>query len=242
MDDASLALRPAEWLAPPDASAPPAAGWAGRLAAPCLVGLELRGDDVPALWTALARVVAGERSIHCLDSSNRFDPYRFSNWAREHGVDPMALLERVFLSRAFTIHQFGAVVEELLPPLLASEPRPLVVLLGADELFLDEQVPRHERRHVFASALRRLERLRARGLSMLATVSPAGGRGPGVPDGRPWRDALAAVASPMVRLERLPDGRVRFAPAGTGSGSPPPALRERPGAPRALPPVVIDVL
>lgn len=197
------------------------------LRGPCFVGLELSPREMPMVLAGVARLLVGERVIYCADGCNRFDPYRFSHWARRCGLDPGEVLSRVFLSRAFTIHQLTALAVEEFPRLARGAQPPLLVLLGMEELFLDEQIPRFEREHHFARTLRALEGLRRRGGSLLATVG--GGEDP---DRRqralPWIRRLGQSAEIMARLRSMAGGNLVFERMGR---HPAPALCGEPTSP-----------
>lgn len=188
------------------------------LRGPSFVGLEAAPRDLPMVLAGVARLLGTNRRIYCADGCNRFDPYRFSQWARSMGMDPTAVLSRVYLSRAFTIHQMAALATEELPRLSIDPEPPLVVVLGIETLFLDEQVPHFEREHLFRRTLGALTTLRRRGFSLLATISPedrsAADRG--VPSGRLWHQLLTRSADVMTRLRSFGGGAFLF----EGSGRP----------------------
>lgn len=194
---------PATWEIAPAAQL---AGPIGEsLHGPCFVGLQLAMADMPMVLAGLARHVGPQRALYCVDGCNRFDPYRFSDWARRAGMDPSEVLDRVFLSRAFTVHQMAALCREMLPGLVGLEPRPLVVFLGIESLFLDEQIPAFERAHLFDASLREVVSLRQAGLSILATVGMDSGE-PGVPSVAPWLAKVRRAADAMTVLRRLAGG------------------------------------
>lgn len=178
---------------------------------PCFLGVELQTQDMAPLLAGLARLVGPGREIYCADACNRFDPYRFSDWARRSGQDPTEVLSRVFVSRAFTIHQMAALARELVPTLAERRPRPLVVVLGTESLFLDEQVPLFERQHHFRLTMASLVELRQAGVSLVATMTPESSRTPGEPTRRPWSRLLARAVDRHVTVRRLPEGEgLRF--------------------------------
>lgn len=120
----------------------------------------------------LAPLVAEGRALYCVDGANCFDPYAFSHHARLHGAVPEELLDRVFVTRAFTIHQLLAVTAEMLPALAGEEPRPVLVVLGLEQLFLEETLPMAERRRVLSDVMRNLAAVRDGGISLLVTFDP----------------------------------------------------------------------
>lgn len=179
------------------------------LRGPAFVALEAPPREMPRVLAGAARLLSHRRHIYCADACNRFDPYRFSQWARSMGLDPREVLQRVFLSRAFTVHQLTALATEEFPRLAAGPEPPLLVVLGIETLFLDEQLPRFEREHLFGRALAAMAQLRQDGGSILATFSPETGE-PGVPPVRPWRERLARVADVTARLRTLAAGAFIF--------------------------------
>jgi hypothetical protein len=196
----------------PSGAAAPLTGPVGEsLRGPSFVGLEAAPRDLPMVLAGVARLLGTNRRIYCADGCNRFDPYRFSQWARSMGMDPTAVLSRVYLSRAFTIHQMAALATEELPRLSIDPEPPLVVFLGIETLFLDEQVPHFEREHLFRRTLGALTNLRRRGFSLLATVSPEDRSDVrGVPSGRLWRQLLTRSADVMTRLRSFGGGAFLF--------------------------------
>lgn len=179
----------------------------------CYVGLELAPADMPMVLAGVARLLAGDRVIYCADGANRFDPYRFSHWARACGLDPAEVLSHVLLSRAFTVHQMAALAMAEFPRLVRHGGRPLLVILGLEELFLDEQIPRFERDHLFGRILLALEELRSGGGSLLVTMGSQRG---GQEAGRvaPWLRRLRRSAEVMTRLRHLAGGTLLFEETG----------------------------
>src|SRR5690606_5541175 len=121
---------------------------------PGILALQIQRRLLSQMLGGLAPLILeGERTLYCADSMNAFDPYAFSTYARRRGFDPGPALDRIFVTRSFTIHQLEAVAAEMLLPLAHLEPRPLVALLGLDHLFLEETLPLRERRQVLERIL-----------------------------------------------------------------------------------------
>ena len=179
------------------------------LRGPSFVGLQVAPREMPMVLAGVARLLAGERVIYCADGCNRFDAYRFSHWARCMGLDPQEVLSRVYLSRAFTVHQMAALATREFPRLPTDPRPPLVVVLGVEALFLDEQLPRFEREHLFRKTMDSLAGLRRRGFSLLVTLGEER-REDGVPPVGPWWRQVARAADVMTRLRRLAGGAFTF--------------------------------
>lgn len=154
-----------------------------------LIALAVPGAHTGRVLAALAPALAAGRRLYCLDGGNTFNPYRLAAWARRRGGDPAALLERVFVSRAYTCHQLAAAVETMLDPLIegapGGRPPPLAAILGIERLFEDEDIALFERRHLFDRILTRARRLSRGGLALMITC--------GAPRGE-WARRLARVA------------------------------------------------
>lgn len=164
--------------------APPAGGMILTVEAP-------RRATTPLL-AGLAPLALEGRPLYCVDGANRFDPYAFSLHARRWGVEPEAVLDRVFVTRAFTIHQLQAVVEEMLPPLGARWPAPVVAVLGLDELFREESLAVAERRLVLGAVAQGLRALRTDGMRLVVTHAA-------VPGGERWWEPLRRLGDVHCR-------------------------------------------
>ena len=105
-----------------------------------------------------------------LDGANRFNPYIVSSFARKILIPPEDLLHRIRIARAFTCYQMATLMGEKLVSLLMEENRmvraqkPLVILLGPLNTFLDEDVPEREVSPLLERSLRKVETLAAEGI------------------------------------------------------------------------------
>ena len=140
---------------------------------PQLPTLALGPGQTGRLVAALLPWLAQGRRCYCLDGGNTFDPYELSTEARAQGLDPAPLLERIFISRAYTCHQLLEAVATMLPPLAEHPTPPLVLILGLDRMFLTDELALEERRRVFERIVARAVRLVQRGLPLLATLAIA---------------------------------------------------------------------
>lgn len=120
------------------------------------------------LAAMLPRLRAGHR-LYCIDGGNLFDPYKLTAAARSLGLDPMALLERILVSRAYTCHQLVAAVEELLADAARRDPGAAGAILGVDYLFLNDDIAIEERRHLYGRILDEAARLSRAGMPLLIT-------------------------------------------------------------------------
>lgn len=151
---------------------------------------------------------AAERGMDALlvSGDNRLDAYGLLAQARVRGLED-AVADGLVLARAFTVHQFAALVEETLPR-MAEGRRPAVALVtGLLEPFRDEDVRPAEARILLRRVLRTLDAWGASsGVPVVATYTPGAladvARGTGLPHARaapsplaPWTlDRFAEVA------------------------------------------------
>src|SRR5690606_10172340 len=135
---------------------------------------------------------------------NRFDPYAFAAQARLRGADPRGLLDRVFVSRAFTIHQLEAVVETMMAPLVPGPggQMPMMAVLGLDHLFLEESLPVAERRLVLGRVVAGLGGIGARAKVLITHEPP--------PPGQRWWGPMLAMGTFRARLTRADGGGFQF--------------------------------
>jgi len=100
--------------------------------------------------------------VVCIDGGNTFDPYAVSAIAREYGLEPKSVLERIFISRAFTAYQLTALVFEKLEEALKKYRSKLVIILDIAGLFLDRDVPKTEGRDTFLKMVHHLSEVASR--------------------------------------------------------------------------------
>ena len=96
-----------------------------------IVALGLPGRQTGRLLADCMPLLCQGRDIYCLDGGSIFDPGRLAGLARTVGLEPGPVLDRVFVSRAYTCHQLAAAADTLLAPLAE---------LNRDEILLDPLV------------------------------------------------------------------------------------------------------
>lgn len=88
-------------------------------------------------------------SVIFIDGGNIFDPYTVSFFSQFHNLDPKAILENIFISRAFTAYQLTSLIFEKLPGALEKFRSRFIVVSDITSLFLDPDVPKIEARDIF---------------------------------------------------------------------------------------------
>lgn len=83
------------------------------------------------------------------DGGNSFDPYTISAIAKEHGFEPESVLDKIFISRAFTAYQLAALIFEKSKEALSKYRSKLLVISEISTLFLDKDIPKTESRDIF---------------------------------------------------------------------------------------------
>ena len=157
------------------------------------------------LLGALINYLQDGGEVYCLDAGNCFDPYPLALATRARGLPSEAFLERVFVSRAATCHQIVSVVEEMLLPLCRSPDWKVVVVLGIDTLFTDEDIPLFERQYLFGRTLAGIVTVRSAGIGCLVTHHPHLGE---EKETRMWRNLIERTLRPKplpgAMLQSLP--------------------------------------
>src|SRR5256712_8433293 len=90
------------------------------------------GDDTCLTVGLLAglRAVRPEQPLLIVDGANAFDPFLGTDLARKSGLQPGALLDQIRISRAFTCHQFEALLGERLQAAVQQVHAPAVYFSG----------------------------------------------------------------------------------------------------------------
>ena len=113
--------------------------------------------------------------VTVVDGSNRFDLYYITDFARKMAsrrltkqqVTPERLLERIFISRAFTCYQMEATITERLPAFMHVHHSPVVIIFGLLDTFYDEQAPLFEVQASLRRVIDALQRLKQQHISVL---------------------------------------------------------------------------
>jgi hypothetical protein len=124
---------------------------------------------------AASHVLLRDIPVAVVDGSNRFDLYYITDFARKTAVrrltkqpvTPEQLLERIFISRAFTCYQMEAAITERLPAFVHARRSPIVIIFGLLDTFYDEQAPLFEAKAGLHRIIGALEKLKQQHVSVL---------------------------------------------------------------------------
>jgi len=107
-----------------------------------------------------------------VDGDNTFRLYRTSRIARLHGLSPMKVLSRIFISRAFTAHQMTAIILEKLEETVKKFDAKFVIVSDLTSLYLDKGIQPEEARDVFTHVATYLSRLAEQTSSIVLATCP----------------------------------------------------------------------
>jgi predicted ATP-dependent serine protease len=112
-------------------------------------------------------------NVTFVDGGNTFRLYDVSTIAQVHELDPRGVLERIFISRAFTAYQMTSIVFDKLQETVEQHNSRLVVVSDIAGLYLDKDVPEREAMHVFGQLTLRLSRFaKENHVTVVATCPP----------------------------------------------------------------------
>ena len=112
-------------------------------------------------------------SVVFVDGGNVFNPYVVAEVARGHGLNPKNVLERIYVSRAFTAYQLSSLILEKLEKAVRKFRSKLVTVSDISSLFLDRDVPKTEAQDLFLKVCGRLEKI-ARERKVIVVASHTG--------------------------------------------------------------------
>ncbi|MEJ2241384.1 MAG: hypothetical protein P8Y18_04500 [Candidatus Bathyarchaeota archaeon] len=84
-----------------------------------------------------------------VDGGNKFRLYDISTIAQSYELDPRVVLERIFISRAFTAYQLTSLILERLQKAIDVYDSKLVILSNLIQLYLDPDIPKKEAQEIF---------------------------------------------------------------------------------------------
>lgn len=93
-----------------------------------------------------------------IDASNSFNPYLLAEIALDHYLDPQSVLERVYISRAFTAYQLCSLILEKLEIFLKSKKAKLLIASDIISLFLSG-IPKDEAEDLFTKICKKFSEI-----------------------------------------------------------------------------------
>ncbi len=108
-----------------------------------------------------------------VDGGNTFRLYDVSYIAQIHELDPKEVLERIFISRAFTAYQMTSLVFDKLQSAVEKYESKLVVLSDVAGMYLDKDVPDREAREVFNQLTIRLSEFAEKNRVIVVATYPS---------------------------------------------------------------------
>jgi len=90
-----------------------------------------------------------ETNVVFVDGGNTFRLYYVSNIAQQLQLDPRQVLERIYISRAFTAYQMTSIILEKLRETVEKYDSKLVIISDIAGLYLDKDIPTREAKEVF---------------------------------------------------------------------------------------------
>ncbi len=109
-------------------------------------------------------------SVVFIDGGNSFDPYLVAEVARSYSLNPKSALDRIYISRAFTVYQLSSLILEKLDPFLRKRRSRLLLVSSINSLFLDGDASENEAEDLFMKVCSRLSKIAA-GKRLVALVT-----------------------------------------------------------------------
>jgi hypothetical protein len=109
-------------------------------------------------------------SVVFIDGGNTFRLYHISRLAQVHHMDPRQVLNRIYLSRAFTAYQMTTLIMEHLKDAVERYNAKIVVISDIAALFLDKDIPEEEAKSVYGQVMAYLQNFaREKRIILIAT-------------------------------------------------------------------------
>ncbi|NIO37665.1 hypothetical protein GTO27_08170 [Candidatus Bathyarchaeota archaeon] len=97
-----------------------------------------------------------------IDGGNLFSPYSVAEIARSYGLDSRRILERTYVSRAFTTYQLSSLIFEKLETFLRRKRSKLLIVSDIASLFVDKDIPETESKDLFLKLCTKLSAIAAK--------------------------------------------------------------------------------
>ncbi|HMK94244.1 MAG TPA: hypothetical protein VK536_02465 [Candidatus Limnocylindrales bacterium] len=114
-----------------------------------------------------------ESNVVFIDGGNTFRLYKIARLAQLHQLDPREVLERIFISRAFTAYQLTSLILDKLEETVKNYDAKLVVISDIAGFFLDNDVAREEAQRIYSQIVSYLSSFaRKHQIIIIATYLP----------------------------------------------------------------------
>jgi len=147
---------------------------------------------------AIASLLARGEHVVFIDSANAFNPFLIAEVATGWDRRPEELLDRIHVSRTFTVHQLEALITERLSDALKTYASRVLVASGFLDNLYDEDVELREAWRVFRKATAHLRALADAGVLVLVVCPAPAAR---LRDRDEMLNALMAEADKVIKLE-----------------------------------------
>jgi len=147
---------------------------------------------------AITSLLASGQHVVFIDSANAFNPFLISEVATGWDRRPEELLDRIHVSRTFTVHQLEALITERLSDALKTYTSRVLVASGFLNNLYDEDVELREVWRIFRKATAHLRALADSGALVLVVCPDPAAR---LRDRDGMLDALMAEADKVIKLE-----------------------------------------
>jgi RecA/RadA recombinase len=108
-----------------------------------------------------------------VDGGNTFQLYQVTHLAQLHQLNPRSVLERIYISRAFTAYQMTSLTMGKMEEAAKRTGAKLVIISDIGGLFLDKDIPDEEARRVFSQVTAYLSTFAQKNhLALVATYFP----------------------------------------------------------------------
>jgi len=94
-----------------------------------------------------------ESNVIFIDGGNTFRLYKIARLAQLHQLNPREVLERIFISRAFTAYQLTSLIHDKLEETVKNYNAKLVVISDIAGFFLDNDVAHEEAQRVYSQII-----------------------------------------------------------------------------------------
>jgi hypothetical protein len=160
----------------------------------------LYGDQAVLTYAlhAIAPLLAKGEQVVFIDSANAFNPFLIAEVATRLNRQPAELLDRLHISRTFTVHQLEALITERIRAALTTYTSRTLIASGFLHHFYDEDVALREAWRIFRKAVAHLRALADTGTLVLVICPTPAVR---LPDRDRLLEALIAEADRVIKLD-----------------------------------------